>query len=85
MRAPVDELVNFLKEEEVGQSLKALAQTARDGEFKVLFGLDSKSLTPVLLLVFVLVLPFLSRVQIISSIALISLFFCDEYCRAHLY
>jgi len=75
LRAPVDELVNFLKEEEVGQSLKALAQTARDGEFKVLFGLDSKSLTPVLLLVFVLVLPFLSRVQIISSIALISLFF----------
>jgi len=75
LRAPIDELVNFLKEEEVGDSLKAIAQTAREGEFKILFGLDSKSLTPILLLVFVLVLPFLSRVQIVSCVALISLFF----------
>lgn len=75
LRAPIDELVNFLKEEEVGDSLRALASVAREGEFKVLFGLDVKSITPILLFVFILVLPFLTRVQIVSCIALLSLHF----------
>lgn len=75
LRAPVDELVNFLKEEEVGESLKAIASVAREGEFKVLFGLDSRTLTPILLFAFILTLPFLTRVQILSCVALLSLHF----------
>lgn len=74
LRAPFDEVINFLKDEDVMASVRMLAERAQDGTFKVVFGLDFESLSPVILILLVLTLPFLSRVQVVVLVSLFSLF-----------
>jgi len=74
LRAPALELVDYLRDEDVAESLRTIADTARGGQFKILFGLDKDTLIPAGLLIFILCLPFLTRSQICAAIVLISLF-----------
>lgn len=81
LKEPVDELLTYLRDEDIGQSIRNIAQTAKNGSFKVLFGLDKDTVLPALVLLLALSLPLLTRNQILALVALLSLLamFSEEF------
>lgn len=75
LTAPINEVITYLRDEKVADSLKDIAARARDGSFQVLFGVDSQTMLSLILICFVLVLPYLDRTKIILVISLLTLYF----------
>lgn len=75
LTAPVNEIISFLRDEQIASSLRDLSARAKEGSFKVLFGVDTDTLMSLAVICLILTIPFLTRSQVVLAISLLTLYF----------
>ena len=74
LRAPIDEAIGFFQQEEIGSSLRAIAELATRGEFNINHGMSKETIILFVVLALIVVTPFISRTQILFLLSVLSIF-----------
>lgn len=74
LRAPIDEAIGFFQQEEIGASLRAIAELANRGEFQINHAITKETLMLFAVLGLILTSPFMTRAQLLLLVSVLSLF-----------
>lgn len=74
LRAPIDEAIGFFQQEEIGSSLRAIAELANRGEFNVNHVLAKETMMLFAILSLIVVTPFITRTQVLLLLSVLSIF-----------
>lgn len=74
LRAPIDEAIGFFQQEEIGSSLRAIAELATRGEFNIHHSMSKETMMLFAVLALIVSTPFMSRVQVLFLLSTLSIF-----------